>query len=377
VVSPTVSTIAGAKVHKESLIALTPAQIRSSAIKNSYALPDDSFWDRLAVCETNSNWQDGGQWAGGLGIYTKSKFPKSDMGTWERFGGEEFAPSPGKATREEQIIVANRIAVIGWKATVVRDADWAKRKGVPQVWEFVRPAVGLNGWGCYKSKSTGKYRMEKPRAFYYENPSIVPLFNFSMNEESHAVHDLQVFLGNLKVDGQYGPKTRAAHVDYLKKKKITRSGVPALIVNKTKAVEKKETSGRVSAKSVSSEQKRCPKYESALKKHGLPVARFSSIMWRESRCEPKAIGWNYRSGTSHKNCKLSSMETYRKCPAVRSYDLGLLQVNSSWVTVTEQVCKSKRFNMKVLLHPECNLKVAKHLYENGGLVHWKATSGRS
>jgi putative component of membrane protein insertase Oxa1/YidC/SpoIIIJ protein YidD len=33
----------------------------------------------------------------------------------------------------------------------------------------------------------------------------------------------------------------------------------------------------------------CPQYEAQLRKHGLPVKQFSYIMWRESRCNPKAV----------------------------------------------------------------------------------------
>jgi len=341
--------------------------LRKSSVERKHAYPTDNFWDKLAQCETAQNWQDTGTWAGGLGIYTKSKFPKGDMGTWERFGGEKFAPTPDKATREEQIIVANRIAVEGYQQLVQRDPDWARRQGVPAQYLWDQKPVGLGGWGCYKSKSSGKYRMDKPKMYYYENYEDVLHFKFTMNEKSKAVHDLQVFLG-LKVDSWYGPKTRAAHRKYIKKHNTqTYDVIP-------------QVSGGVTAQSASnhktSSEKRCPKWEKLLKRYKLPVKDFSYIMWRESRCISKAIGWNYRKGMSHKDCKLAPANIYRKCPAVRSYDSGLLQINSSWVTVTAQVCKSKRGDMSVLLKPDCNLAVAKHLYKNGGMHHWKATSGR-
>lgn len=241
VVGSTATTVAPAAegeegVHKESVVVLTPQEIRARAFKREHAFPVDSFWDKLAQCETAQDWQNGGQWAGGLGIYTKSSFPKASMGTWERYGGEEFAPSPDKATREQQIVVANRIAVTGWKTTHVRPKEWAKRKGIPQVWEFVQRPVGLTGWGCYKSKSTGKYRMARPKVFYYENYKLVPLFKFEWNEKSHAVEDLQMLLGNVRVDGHYGPKTRQAHIEYLKKRKLSRDGVPSKPSKKTDRV---------------------------------------------------------------------------------------------------------------------------------------------
>lgn len=346
--------------------------LRQSSVARKHAFATDEFWDKLAQCETAQDWQNGGRFAGGLGIMNNSRFPKRSMGTWERFGGEEFAPTPAKATREEQIIVANRISVEGYRKLVQRDPDWARRQGVPATYMWDQKPVGFTGWGCYKSKSTGKYRMAKPKRYYYENHKDVVLFSFKFNEKSKAVHDLQVFLG-IKVDNHYGKKTRAAHIQYLKRKKLPLDGVPRKKRNT-------ESVGTVSAQSVSSvnkEVKRCPEWEKLLKKYELPVKDFSYIMWRESRCIPKAIGWNYKRGMSHRNCQLAPASIYKKCKAVRSYDSGLLQINSSWVTVTEQVCKAKRGDMTVLLNPSCNLAVARYLFNNGGMSHWKATSGRS
>ena len=349
----------------------TAESVRASAVAREHAFAPDSFWTKLAQCETANNWSNGGRWAGGLGIMTSSRFPKGAMGTWERYGGEQFAPSPDKATRDEQIIVANRISVEGYKQVVHRDPDWARRQGIPAVYLWDQKPVGLGGWGCYKSQSTGKYRMSKPKFFYYENFKDVLLFSFKFNESSKAVHDLQMFL-NLKVDSVYGPKTRQAHVHYLKKNKLSTLGVP-----KVKKAPQKVIVAGVSKSSVGvSVIKRCPQWEKDLKKYGFPVKDFSYIMWRESRCQARVIGWNYKKGMSHRDCRLATATVYKKCPAVRSYDSGLLQINSSWITVTAQVCKSKWGDMTVLLKPECNLAVAKHLYKDGGMHHWKATSGR-
>lgn len=354
-----------------SPVAHSALGLRQSSVPRAHAYATEEFWDKLAQCETAQDWQNGGRFAGGLGIMNNSRFPKSGMGTWERYGGEQFAPSPDKATREEQIIVANRISVEGYKQMVERDPDWARRQGVPATYLWDQKPVGLGGWGCYRSKSTGKYRMSKPKMYYYENYKDVVLFSFKFNERSKAVHDLQMFLG-IKVDNHYGKKTKAAHIQYLKKKKLSLDGVPGM-------APKIESTGTVSALSVGSgdsTEKRCPKWEKLLKKYELPVKEFSYIMWRESRCQSKVIGWNYRSGTSHRDCKLAPASIYRKCHAVRSYDSGLLQINSSWVTVTSQVCRSKWGDMSVLLKPECNMAVARYLYDNGGMHHWKATSGR-
>jgi hypothetical protein len=101
--------------------------------------------------------------------------------------------------------------------------------------------------------------------------------------------------------------------------------------------------------------KSCPQYENALRRYGLPVKTFTYIMWRESRCNPKAVSSKNGDG---------------------SYDYGGLQVNSTWRTVTARVC-SRPYNevKKSLLKLDCNLRVSKYLYENGGLGHWRMTSG--
>lgn len=117
----------------------------------------------------------------------------------------------------------------------------------------------------------------------------------------------------------------------------------------------------------------CKQYHALLRKHGLPVKVFAPIMYRESRCQPRAIGWNYHRGMSHKNCRLSPAPTYRKCKAVKSFDSGLLQINSTWRTVTKQTCNNP--DVFVLLQADCNLAVAAVLYANGkGLSNWRSTS---
>jgi hypothetical protein len=116
---------------------------------------------------------------------------------------------------------------------------------------------------------------------------------------------------------------------------------------------------------------RCPKLEPAIKKAGLkPTAVWSYIAWRESRCQPKAIGWNYKSGKSHLDCRLAPANIYKRCSAIRSYDSGAMQINSTWKTVTAQVCNAKFGNLEVLRKVDCNLAVAKYLFDNGGLGHW-------
>ena len=89
----------------------------------------------------------------------------------------------------------------------------------------------------------------------------------------------------------------------------------------------------------------------------------------------KAIGWNYRLGHGPWNCKRAPAEIYKHCFAVMSYDSGLLQINSSWKSLTAQVCRSKYGDLAPLLTVDCNLRVAKAIYEDGGIQNWSTHSG--
>jgi hypothetical protein len=78
----------------------------------AYGTLADWHWDKLAQCESGGRWDtvDGAPngYDGGLGIC---------RGTWLAFGGGQFAPNAGLATREQQIIVGMRIyAAYGWGA---------------------------------------------------------------------------------------------------------------------------------------------------------------------------------------------------------------------------------------------------------------------
>lgn len=260
-----------------------------------------AFWEAVAWCETHHDWDNGGYYSGGLGMA---------QSVWVNYGGRQFASRPSKATKQEQIIVANRTAFFGFQTKNVFATLDDRLNNNP----YFRPPVGwrnMTKWG----KGCVNWKTRKPSKDGYTQG------------------------GN-------------AHL-----------------------TETPDKSGQVSAQSVSA--KSCPKYEKLLKKYGLPVKEFSYIMWRESRCEPKAIGWNYKRGKSHRNCKLAPAETYRKCSAVSSYDSGLLQINSTWKAVTAESCGLPYGQLiKALTDPECNLKVASYLYDNGGYEHWKATSGK-
>jgi hypothetical protein len=102
----------------------------------------------------------------------------------------------------------------------------------------------------------------------------------------------------------------------------------------------------------------CPKYEAQIARY-FPrdvVKTFSRIAWRESRCNPKSVSAVRRS-TGYP-------------------DVGFLQVSGSWRSVTYRICKPKRDHIKALTNLDCNLRVARYLYDNGGLGHWRGTSGK-
>lgn len=103
---------------------------------------------------------------------------------------------------------------------------------------------------------------------------------------------------------------------------------------------------------------RCPDLEPTLREYGLrPVAVFSHIAWRESRCQVTAINarWN------------SAGDIIWTLNRDGSYDSGLLQINSSWKSVTRRICGG---DISMLMTLDCNLRVAKYLLDNGGLSHW-------
>lgn len=116
----------------------------------------------------------------------------------------------------------------------------------------------------------------------------------------------------------------------------------------------------------SDKSKRCPEFEALFAKYQLPVEIFSYIAWRESNCTPNAVNarWDAQGNMIwHLNRN-------------KSWDSGLLQVNSSWIRSVREVCGvntgNKRKDLEVLYDPECNVKFAKWLMDNtkGGLANW-------
>lgn len=273
-------------VHTTSVSTIHPelaAQLKTKKVGSV------KFWEAVSWCETNHKWNDGGYYAGGLGIAQSA---------WRGYGGWEFATSPKKATKEEQIIVANRIAFLGFQTRNTFGSLDDKQNNKP----FFRPAIGWrssSNWG----KNCVNWKTRKPRRDRFTEDGMAEW-----------------------------KKSRAT----------------------TPAVSETGLSGKVSSQSLKSETKSCPQWEKKLKAHGLvPVKKFSYIMWRESRCQEKIVSKKNSNGTR---------------------DYGLLQINSSWRTVTRNVCNSPDIN--ILLTSKCNLKVAQYLFNNGGIGHWSASSGR-
>src|SRR5262245_24857591 len=63
-------------------------------------------WDSLAACESGDDWSINT----GNGYYGGLQFSSS---TWQAYGGGEYASRPDLASRDEQIIVAERVAADG------------------------------------------------------------------------------------------------------------------------------------------------------------------------------------------------------------------------------------------------------------------------
>ena len=174
---------------------------------------------------------------------------------------------------------------------------------------------------------------------------------YGFGERSERVRALQhVLAGGVVADGLYGNQTRNAHIRKLKTMKLSTENVPS-----NKPVPKYNISY--------DKEKRCPQYEAEFVKHGLqPVEVFSYLAWRESRCNPKSVNAIWKNG--------KIVWTLNKDG---SYDSGLLQINSSWKTVTSQICGTEFGDLRPLRNLDCNLKVAKYLLDNAsdGLGNWK------
>ena len=159
-----------------------PAPHALPVVKLAHPRPLDSYWDAMAQCETSGDWQHREESSGGgLSI---------DDVNWRLFGGAQFAAAAADATREQQIVIANRISTQGWNTDVAT----------------VEP-MGFEGWRC--SIEVGEARL-----IQYEPDSIV-IQTFAFGQFGQVVRDLQEILGQ-HGDGVYGSETWLAHREYLK-----------------------------------------------------------------------------------------------------------------------------------------------------------------
>jgi hypothetical protein len=86
----------------------------SPDVEPNYATGDVSRWDQLAQCEAGGNWatNTGNGFGGGLQFMHQRSYS-----TWLSYGGGEFAPHPWEASREQQIVIAERVlSGSGWRA---------------------------------------------------------------------------------------------------------------------------------------------------------------------------------------------------------------------------------------------------------------------
>lgn len=104
------------KIEQEKVAAAQRAANAPKAPRTepNYDSGDGSRWDQLAQCEAGGNWatNTGNGFGGGLQFMHQSGYS-----TWRSFGGGEFAPHPWEASREQQIVVAERVlSSSGWGA---------------------------------------------------------------------------------------------------------------------------------------------------------------------------------------------------------------------------------------------------------------------
>src|SRR5262249_15141534 len=174
-------------VDPKSAYPYTAGDLSATLVRIAVPAPPDAYWRKMARCESASDWTPAGEHAGGLGITAK---------TWTQFGGTEFGATPDLATPEQQIVVANRIAAVGWK----------KPNGT------IEAPVGFASWSCL-------HRVGKPpvRPEMTFTPESVLAQQFHLAERGDVVRDLELMLGQPR-DGIYGRRVQLKHLAMLKAK---------------------------------------------------------------------------------------------------------------------------------------------------------------
>jgi resuscitation-promoting factor RpfA len=90
-----------ARALRRGAVVLTGAAGITLGVLTGSAQAAEHNWDGVAQCESSGNWSINT----GNGYYGGLQFSQS---TWEAYGGLEYAPRADLATKEEQIIVAER-----------------------------------------------------------------------------------------------------------------------------------------------------------------------------------------------------------------------------------------------------------------------------
>lgn len=269
-------------------------------------VPTNNFWDTLAQCETGGDWKNGGNWAGGLGIARS---------TWASFGGREFAPVPNRATREEQIVVANRIAIHGYQ-TKTRFLTLQDKPHNP----YFQNAVGFSGWGALPCAGG------RPHLIKFTESSILAQ-KYKWGQRGRVVKDLQEIVG-APLTARYDANTWAAHYSYLLVNRLDVSLAPRPKLKRP--IIPLAESG-----------KRCPEIASQALMAGFPdwsIDAISYIAWKESRCQADAVNPRDENGGS----------------------FGLMQVNNIWTRklVRNEIIVSR----DQLLGPKKNLEAAFYVW---------------
>jgi len=190
----------------------------------------------------------------------------------------------------------------------------------------------------------------------------VLLDRYSFGEQGERVKQLQTVIQTVKVDGDYGPITRREHIKKLESMGLSTENVPAISNIAAYGSVKDGTEWNIPR----DQSKRCPMWEQLFDDVGLePVEVFSYVAWRESGCNPGA-----QNATWDKNGNMTYALNKDK-----SYDTGLLQINSSWRSRVAEVCGKEAIEnrMEGLKNIHCNVKFAKWIMDNseGKLSNWR------
>jgi hypothetical protein len=108
----TVASVDGAGVAPAAAVAMPAVEDAPDDAPEPEVVTEPvwNVWDTLAQCESTGRWyaNTGNGYFGGL---------QEDMVFWHRYGGGAFASRPDLASRESQILIAQRgLAVQGWAA---------------------------------------------------------------------------------------------------------------------------------------------------------------------------------------------------------------------------------------------------------------------